>query len=258
MNTDTPHLSRPKLLLFDVGDVLVCDSTSAIFVYRCLYDALGEHHWGTPQDLVNEREKLINSGKAKDLWKVVELLLPDSIELDEFRQHTRAEMYNDWGYHSPAVPLMAEVLHKLSKSFRLGLLANQPETIEDVLRERELWDLFEIQGISDIVKMHKPQENFFLWAINEAHLPPNEIMMIGDRVDNDIVPAKKLGMSGCWINFPPEMRPWEPYDEFTRAFKPCKNLVCVPQPIDPKDEQYLPDITVVSPRDLLNKLCALE
>ncbi len=257
MNINQLHIRKPKCLLFDVGDVLLCDSTSAIFVYRCLYDALGESNWGTPQDLVEARRDLIEKGIAKDLWSIVAHLLPDSIELAEFRDHTRAELYNDWDFYSPAIPLMNEILRDLSKHFMLGLLANQPDTVEDVLRKRGIWDLFEIHGISNIVGLQKPSPEFFQWAIDEAHMLPADIMMIGDRLDNDIVPAKKMGMMGCWLDFADELRPWEPYDEFTRAFKACRNLVCLPTPLESIDKKYHPDLIATSPRDLHEKLLAL-
>ena len=36
-------------------------------------------------------------------------------------------------------------------------------------------------------------------ALERAGCKPEEAVMIGDRVDNDIIPAKALGMRTVWI-----------------------------------------------------------
>ena len=36
-------------------------------------------------------------------------------------------------------------------------------------------------------------------ALDKAGCKPNEAYMIGDRLDNDILPAKKLGIKTIWV-----------------------------------------------------------
>ena len=36
-------------------------------------------------------------------------------------------------------------------------------------------------------------------ALNKAMCEPAEAFMVGDRLDNDIYPAKKLGMKTVWV-----------------------------------------------------------
>ena len=45
----------------------------------------------------------------------------------------------------------------------------------------------------------KPDRKIFEIAMGRADCRPEQAVMIGDRVDNDIVPAKKLGMNTIWI-----------------------------------------------------------
>ena len=42
--------------------------------------------------------------------------------------------------------------------------------------------------------LEKPDERIFLRALGRAGCEPHEACMIGDRPDNDIAPAKRLGM----------------------------------------------------------------
>ena len=42
--------------------------------------------------------------------------------------------------------------------------------------------------------MDKPEHKFFIHAMREVGCTPEEAVMVGDRIDNDIIPAKELGM----------------------------------------------------------------
>lgn len=45
----------------------------------------------------------------------------------------------------------------------------------------------------------KPDIRIFEYALDKANCTPQEACMIGDRLDNDILPAKALGIKTVWI-----------------------------------------------------------
>ncbi len=45
----------------------------------------------------------------------------------------------------------------------------------------------------------KPDRRIFEIALERSNCEPNQSVMIGDRIDNDIVPANLLGMHTIWI-----------------------------------------------------------
>ena len=45
----------------------------------------------------------------------------------------------------------------------------------------------------------KPHKGIFEKALELAGCEAHESVMVGDRLDNDIIPAKKLGMKTVWI-----------------------------------------------------------
>ena len=45
----------------------------------------------------------------------------------------------------------------------------------------------------------KPDPRLFEIALERASCLPSQAVMIGDRIDNDIIPAKRLGMKTIWI-----------------------------------------------------------
>ena len=45
----------------------------------------------------------------------------------------------------------------------------------------------------------KPDLRIFQIALARADCKPEEAVMVGDRIDNDIIPANKIGMTTVWI-----------------------------------------------------------
>lgn len=86
------------------------------------------------------------------------------------------------------------VIKELSKSYNLGIIANQPPNTLERLQNDSLYDLFKICLLSECENLFKPNEQFFKRALKLADCLPNEAIMIGDRLDNDIFPAKNVGM----------------------------------------------------------------
>ncbi|MCM1533851.1 MAG: HAD family hydrolase [Corallococcus sp.] len=64
--------------------------------------------------------------------------------------------------------------------------------------------------------IEKPDLEIFETALNRAGCRAEHSVMIGDRVDNDIIPAKSLGMRTVWIK-QGFGRFWKISDESERA-----------------------------------------
>lgn len=45
----------------------------------------------------------------------------------------------------------------------------------------------------------KPDLRIFEIALNRANCKSHEAVMVGDRLDNDIAPANKIGMKTVWV-----------------------------------------------------------
>ena len=88
----------------------------------------------------------------------------------------------------------AEAIRDLSRDYRLGIIANQPARVEGLLREYGVWDHFEVKGISEVIRLFKPDVRLYQAMLEKAGAAAAESVMIGDRIDNDIVPARLLGM----------------------------------------------------------------
>ncbi len=91
-------------------------------------------------------------------------------------------------------PHALEVIKALSQRYSLGILANQPPNTLQRLKNDGLYDYFKICLLSECEDMYKPDTGFFEYALSKADCAPSEAVMIGDRLDNDVFPAKSLGM----------------------------------------------------------------
>ena len=81
------------------------------------------------------------------------------------------------------------------RGLKLGIVANQPEAARERLARAGVGDLFDHHGLSAITGLRKPDPRAFLAAAEALDVPPAACIMVGDRIDNDIAPAKALGMA---------------------------------------------------------------
>ncbi|TWT08827.1 HAD family hydrolase [Reyranella sp. CPCC 100927] len=94
-----------------------------------------------------------------------------------------------------ARPGMIELLAALRASgFSLGIVANQPLTLAAKLERLGMAGLFDSADGSAQLGFHKPDPRLFLTVCARLGAVPADCLMVGDRIDNDIVPARLLGM----------------------------------------------------------------
>lgn len=96
-------------------------------------------------------------------------------------------------------PTVPALLQQLSGRFSLGIIANQNAGLEDRLRAFGILPYFKVVISSHEAGIAKPDPAIFEKALAAAHCMPEEACMIGDRLDNDILPAQKIGMHTIWV-----------------------------------------------------------
>ena len=89
-----------------------------------------------------------------------------------------------------AAPTLAELKRR---GWRLGVIANQNPGTEGRLAAWDLLQYFDVVAPSAELGVAKPDKAIFQWALDRAGCASGEAVMVGDRLDNDIAPAKALG-----------------------------------------------------------------
>jgi FMN phosphatase YigB (HAD superfamily) len=146
------------------------------------------------------------AARGEDHRRAFELLelepprLPD-VRLDDF--------YPD------AVPCLERLR---AAGFGIGLAGNQPAHARDALLDCGL-DV-DFVATSAGWGVEKPAPEFFARLIAEASRPAGEIAYVGDRVDNDVVPAKRAGLYAVHIR----RGPWGYLHETSEADAVIRSL----------------------------------
>ena len=84
------------------------------------------------------------------------------------------------------------------RGFRVAIVANQPASRTGELRA--LGFDAEVMAMSEELGVAKPAPAFFERTLALLGRPdPSDVAYVGDRVDNDVVPAAEAGMRAVWL-----------------------------------------------------------
>lgn len=169
-----------KWLFFDMGSTLL-DETG---VYEDIFHKIAVAA-NVSEDLVKEKATEFykqNKKGDKEVVKIYEIESPKwNPGLERVYGDTKA------------------ALIELKKKYKIGIIANQMYGSEGRLENFGIRKYLDVIVASAEEGVEKPDRRIFDIALERAGCKPCEAMMIGDRIDNDIVPAKKLGMKTVWI-----------------------------------------------------------
>jgi FMN phosphatase YigB (HAD superfamily) len=163
-------------VVFDVGETLV-DETRA-------WTEIAEAAGITPLTLFGALGALIERGEDhRRVWELLGVPRPSRLPAI-----TSRDLYPD---AAPALCRMSEL------GMTLGLAGNQPEGAEQILAALGLPVAFIASSAGWGVE--KPSPEFFARMVAAAGVPATEIAYVGDRLDNDVLPARAAGMRGVFI-----------------------------------------------------------
>lgn len=90
---------------------------------------------------------------------------------------------------------------KLKKqNLKIGLISNFDNGLEILLDEIDLKKYFDLLVYSGKVGFSKPNPKIFLYALKELNMMPEEVLYVGDDLNNDYYPALELGINALLIN----------------------------------------------------------
>ena len=230
-----------KWIFFDVGNVILNDDPAMAFFYHEIFQAIQQNEKQvTLDELMAAREwSILVERNGKHYETIMQRFLGDGTWQREDKR-IRRMLAENWAEWSPLMPDVVPVIQKLAKRFNLGIIANQPREVVAVLENLGLLKYFQVHGISQIVGMSKPYPEFFNWALKQAACEPRESIMIGDRVDNDVKPARSIGMKTIWLPLPLNKKGYQPKIVFERRYFESLQRASASR-LAPQDESETPD-----------------
>ena len=173
-------MSDIKYLFFDIGSTLVDESECV--KKRC--------------EVIIESN---NIDRQEFYDRVEECAKTDSYAVRTAALYYGAEIPRWYGELEKLYPDIKMILEILSQKYKLGVIANQVAGTKDRLDNWGIGKCFDVVVASAEAGCAKPDLKLFNLALEQAGCKPNEAVMIGDRLDNDVVPAKQLGMKTVWV-----------------------------------------------------------
>lgn len=194
-----------EAVVFDVGETLV-DETAEVgawadwlgvprHTFSAVFGAMiaaGREfrdvfeHFGMGADLDVERQRRAGAG------------LPDAF--------TEADLYPDV---QPALAALRDL------GLWVGIAGNQPSIAGEALRAMAL--PADLIAASADWGVNKPDPAFFAAVVAAAPCPPGRIAYVGDRVDNDMKPARAAGLRTVFIRRGPWGHLWHRHPDLAHA-----------------------------------------
>jgi HAD superfamily hydrolase (TIGR01509 family) len=178
-----------RWLFFDLGNTLVSEEAAALCRIQRMADALARYG----RSYSNEEVR----SAFEDAWKrfaprpvtsVIETFVGDPA--------IRRAVAMEVPYPKELEVLydgVEDVLRTLAASYQIGVIANQSVSSTERLSNWGLMKYISTCLCSSEFNMEKPDPAIFKLALDRAGCAASQAVMIGDRIDNDIRPAKLLG-----------------------------------------------------------------
>ena len=197
----SPPPPRPPFIFFDLGQTLIDEWEYIAYFDQKFLELL--NGFGARIDQRNYsavrnsiiRDRKIGHGSVKVLViEVCKLLSPPGYEkviasrLEPQINQGRRDLFKFFDDAKPT-------LDALSRYCEMGIIANQSEDILELLKKSGFDRFFKVKVISSSVKLKKPDLKIFEFALKQSGRNAADCIMVGDRLDTDICPANKLGMT---------------------------------------------------------------
>jgi 5'-nucleotidase len=209
----------PRWIFFDVGNVLLDEDPLTFLSFRRHVEAVQRVRPDLSfADVLALREARAKAGSRWPVYEAVSAFLDDS-QCAEVWTTTEREVRARFAELSPPITGAAEVVARLARRFRLGLIANQGRECRLHLEALGLLGHFEVVVFGEDLGRSKPDPDLFRHALEWAGAPASECVMIGDRIDNDVVPAAALGLATVWVRWPVRSaKGWRPEEPEAVAY----------------------------------------
>jgi FMN phosphatase YigB (HAD superfamily) len=185
--TGTKRLTRIEAVVFDVGETLA-DETRAWGAWA--------DHLGIPRlTFFSALGAVVAEGRAhRDVFELFAPGIDVPAEARKLGVAGKSDLVSLDDLYPDALPALRQLAEA---GYRLAIAGNQPAPAADVLAGMAID--FEFIGTSAGWGIEKPAPAFFERIARELSLPPEAIAYVGDRLDNDVRPARAAGMTAVFI-----------------------------------------------------------
>lgn len=158
--------------------------------------------WATRQ--IHDLRRASSDEQYRQTMVAVYRFLLEELGIPGDRQEKAEALYERFIVREGFMPLFSDVQHTLQQlrqqGIRLGILSNFPTHLEQVLQQHGIDSYFDFLVVSSLVGLEKPDPAIFELAIEKAGVPKEEILYVGDQMDDDIRGAQAVGLKAILID----------------------------------------------------------
>jgi HAD superfamily hydrolase (TIGR01549 family) len=176
-------------VFFDLGNTLISEERAVKDRIQQMVRAFAELDIQVSVETIEQVFEEASAEFAPRLIvRAVEKLVSSPVDCDVVLQRVRYRKELEEPY-----PEAYGLLSKLTPRYGIGVIANQSGGTEARLESYGLASFISLCFSSAEIGLEKPDPEIFQLALERAQCTPHQAVMIGDRIDNDIRPAKLLG-----------------------------------------------------------------
>ncbi|HLD72790.1 MAG TPA: HAD family hydrolase [Candidatus Nanoarchaeia archaeon] len=153
-------------------------------------------------EYVVRMEQALMTSKFTDLKEAfLKVCAEFSVSPDEDKIEQLVGLWNKSWMLAQPYPEVKEILGQLKEKYKLILISNTDcFSINKVLDKFELKSYFDRIFLSYELGVIKTDKNFLKHVLSEMNLDVNDCILVGDSIQSDIIPAKRLGMNAVLID----------------------------------------------------------
>jgi len=102
-----------------------------------------------------------------------------------------------WKERKPPLTLtqgLENEVKAISRDFKIGIAGQYGKEVLELLEKESILNCFAYRFTQDDFCITKPDPRYYEQILKKCGVEPKESIMVGDRIDKDIIPARQLGM----------------------------------------------------------------
>ena len=183
-------------VFLDVGGILFSDAS----YFTSLYDAIAAV---APSTTRAEYDARFDELRAAQNEPFTEALVRAFVADGATHARVRADADARWERHGytphEMYPEVPTVVAALAERYGIACITNHFSWVRDRAAAAGFADHVKVWTISAELGVSKPDPAIFEAALRSTGADASRVVMVGDRLDRDIAPAKALGMRTIWV-----------------------------------------------------------
>ncbi len=212
-----------RAVFLDIGDTVMRPNPSWEHVYAMAFGEFGfdvdmddlhaalrraYHHggWGMDGGFDPSEETSFQRTVAIDAAAIAELGLQPMPEAFYRRLNELFMVTSHWHIFPDAYPALIALKER---GLIVGAVSNWVWNLPELLHALDLVSQFDFIAASARIGFEKPHPRIFQWALDQANVPADSVIHVGDHVDADVEGARGVGIDGVLIDRAERYRPDE-------------------------------------------------